>query len=777
MRKIGIYVKGFAVAFAVAAVLQLGQSGSESIFAAKIAEAADDAAEAVTEVTFSEGSGAYSEEFSLSLSAGDNTVYYTTDGSNPKTSSTRVEYTEPIAIRDRTGDENVLSAIDPSLFDSANVTWDRMNKKFKSKVSPPAAEDVDKATVIRAVSMDASGNYSTVQTNTYFIGSMKDHIDGIQESCEAAGMDLAIMSIAVEQKDLFDPETGIYVHGNIFDQALEEYLAENGDVWNAVDTARSLDANYKQKGKEWEREAHVDYFESNGDMTECKLQQDCGIRIQGNYSRSDLQKGLRLYAREDYGPKNFKYAFFDNSLNAEGETMDKFKKLTLRNGGNCAFTTKCSDAYWQSLIRDLKCETQASRVCVVYLNGEYWGIYILQEEFDNNYMEEKRGVEKDNVIIYKGDAEALELGYKLDEGELPEGITDESYYFQDLFAFFDSHEDLKSQEDYEAFAQLVDVESVRDYFAANVWMNNKWDWPGKNWSIWRVTQTEEGSIYGDGRWRFCFYDLDFGGVSGSSDCWANTVRNSNLLDTESENPVVKMFAYLMTNEGFRADFAERLLYLDENNFEADRALAMCDTYQAIYEPLYDQFFARFGVGSKSEAINGGYASLACIRGFVESRSNAMSNILEWVDDYYQQSETPSPSPTSTPLPSPTAPSGEGQVSPSPLPPVPTETDDPSSDDTDKKALKKIKKLNVKAVKGKKAIQIKTVKKAKITVKAQRNIIKKGKKAVKKIVLKAKKNRNGTWKISLKGKLKKADKITVTVSRSGYQTKKKVIRIK
>lgn len=69
------------------------------------------------------------------------------------------------------------------------------------------------------------------------------------------------------------------------------------------DQARRLPANYNQKGKDWERNAHIDYFETDGTTLDCQLQQDCGIRIQGNYSRSDLMKGLRLYARADYGKK------------------------------------------------------------------------------------------------------------------------------------------------------------------------------------------------------------------------------------------------------------------------------------------------------------------------------------------------------------------------------------------------------------------------------------------------------------------------------------------
>ena len=37
----------------------------------------------------------------------------------------------------------------------------------------------------------------------------------------------------------------------------------------------------------------------------------------------------------------------------------------------------------------------------------------------------------------------------------------------------------RNEQDYEAFAKLVDPESVRDYFAANVWLNNKWGLAGK----------------------------------------------------------------------------------------------------------------------------------------------------------------------------------------------------------------------------------------------------------------------------------------------------------
>lgn len=241
-------------------------------------------------------------------------------------------------------------------------------------------------------------------------------------------------------------------------------------------------------------------FEATPDGMEAVLTQNCGIRVQGNYSRSDIQKGLRLYARTDYGENNFDYAVFgEDYLNVNGEVMDKYDTLVLRNGGNCAFTAKFNDTYWQSLVEEMACATQKSRPCVVYLNGEYWGLYLLQEDYTNDYMEDYYGVNKDDVVIYKGDAESLALGYKLDEGDLPEGVSDETYYFHELYGFFENHSDLESEEDYNEFIKLVDPQSVMDYFAVQSWIDNKWEWPGKNWSMWKTTKND-GSTYGDGRW-------------------------------------------------------------------------------------------------------------------------------------------------------------------------------------------------------------------------------------------------------------------------------------
>lgn len=635
-------------------------------------------------VVFSKSSGTYGEEFDLELSCGagiapGTAIYFTTDGSDPSdlNNESRKLYTSgSIRIANRQGDPNVLSAIDPILFDATNVKASSDGKSFESTVEKPSDQDVDKCTIIKAAAQFADGTCSAVTTNTYFIGDMADHIEGIRESCEAAGMDLSVMSISMDVEDLFDSTKGIYVKGDVFNQALEKYLAKAGgiDDWDAVNVSRGMDANYKQKGKEWERKTHIDYFESNGTETNCKLQQDCGIRIQGNYSRSDYQKSFRLYARADYGDKNFRYGFWDQAKDDQGQVIDKYKKIVLRNGGNCAFTTKFSDAYWQSLMEGIDCDKQSARPCVVYLNGEYWGVYILQNDFCSDYFADKHGVDKNSVVVYKGDAEAnQDLGYKLDEGDLPEGVTNENYYFEEMEDFLKEHDDLSDPADYETFCQLVDKESAMDYFATQVWINNKWDWPGKNWSMWKTTSIDPNNPYADGKWRFLIYDVEFGGISGREDASANTVRESNLLTIGSaqkpadnwDKPNVRCFAMFMTNPEFREEFKTRLTSFSDTMFEQSLLLERAELFKNIYQPILDQFFNRFPTlwnGKKKTAdmaINGNggdtYGTLANIIAFAKRRVDHIETITKWIDRKYPAASTPTatPTPTLTPTVTPT----------------------------------------------------------------------------------------------------------------------------
>ncbi|MBR0131502.1 MAG: CotH kinase family protein [Lachnospiraceae bacterium] len=585
---------------------------------------------------FSKTSGICDAEFDLTISSTDekySEIYYTLDGSNPATSSTAVKYEGAVPIKDRKNEKNVVSAVDPDLFCANFSKVNSAKTNFECTIKAPSDDAVDKCTTIRAVAKNEKGELSREENAVYFFGTMEEHIKGLSESASAAGYSLAVVSLSMDYDDLFDYKTGIYVKGEIFQNAVTDYFNQNKR--RDPEDGRKMDANFRMKGREWEKEAGMTLLEVTADgKTSVALSHNCGVRVQGNYSRSDLQKGLRLYARKEYGPKNFRYPIFGTDyVNDSGDVMDKFKTIMLRAGGNTAFSAKFNDTFWQSLCADMTTDIQMSRPCVLYINGEYFGLYVLQEDYSDNYFQNLHGVEKDDVVLYKGDAEALKLGYKLDEGELPAGVTDESYYFRELLDFIKTHKTLKKQEDYDAFVKLVDPKSVMEYFAVEVWIDNKWDWPGKNWSMWKTTSSDGTDGYGDGRWRFVFYDVEFGGFSGDGDVRHNTIKEDNykpngLLDMNTNNPAVLCFALLMTNDGFRKDYEDMLYALSDETFSEERAGERLEWFKNVYSPLYPQFFERYkGAGKISDAEG----SINNIKAFLKKRKDNIKKMVDYCE--------------------------------------------------------------------------------------------------------------------------------------------------
>ena len=95
------------------------------------------------------------------------------------------------------------------------------------------------------------------------------------------------------------------------------------------------------------------------------------------------------------------------------------------------------------------------------------------------------------------------------------------------------------------------------------------------------------------------------------------------------------YALLMTNEGFRKDFNERLLAMSSGIYEQAHANEVLDGYTAVYSPLYEQFFERYpGSGDSDNAVNGGYASVKCIKDFLAKRADNVSKMTDWIDEQF-----------------------------------------------------------------------------------------------------------------------------------------------
>ena len=282
--------------------------------------------------------------------------------------------------------------------------------------------------------------------------------------------------------------------------------------------------------------------------------------------------------------------------------------------------------------------------------------------------------------------------------------------------------------------------------------------------------------YADGRWRFCYYDLDFGGCGGSSEVYTNTIKEDNyntngkgLLGQnlkEPMNPALQCFILLMTNQGFREQYKSELAALADTVFEKTAAQKKLDTFRGTYEPLFPQFYTRFFGAEEAdgwcESTVYGYASYQSLKDFVTNRGKGIASINSYLDEYYKALNLPDPVDDDGDNNQGNGTGGNGNKQDNTKQPKPS-------------SKKTIKKLSVTAKRGKKTVQVKTLAKAKVTIALNKKIIVKGKKKYKKLTVTA--SKKGIAKVKLSKKLTKGMKVTVKVQKSGYKTKSKKVKVK
>lgn len=314
----------------------------------------------------------------------------------------------------------------------------------------PSEELADKATVIRAMTADAQGNISEVATATYFVG-----LDGYENT--------DVLSIAADPEDLFG-EDGIFVTGREYD---EWYLSDPGTEEEAPLP------NFRKRGREWEAKASIQLFESGKEV----LNQTAGLRVQGASTRGEPKKRFKIYAREEYsGSEYFDLELFDK----------KSHSFLLRHG--------FIDAFAPYLVEERDLSVQHSRPVAVFLNGEFWYGTYMREKYDKYYLQETYGVDADNVVIIK-------------DGNVNEGEVEYVDEYQELLDWIRENEDLPPEEAYRILDERIDMQSYIDFLCANIYLCNMDTTQNANYMLWR-TMKDEGTEYGDCKWRWFLYDLD-----------------------------------------------------------------------------------------------------------------------------------------------------------------------------------------------------------------------------------------------------------------------------
>ena len=502
-------------------------------------------------------SGFYESGFNLNLYSTNNSkIYYTLDSTTPTTNSTL--YDGSLLIEDNSSDPNLYSSI-------SNIS--SMDVYIPNYL-------VDKCVILKAIAVDSDGNISNMIIKTFFVNYNKK-----------SGYDnMPIISMVVDPSDLFDYEKGIYTTGKIYDEG------------EKIGYPETYPANYNQKGIEWEREADFTYFEADKSFS---FNQSIGIRIHGGWSRAFNQKSFNLYARSEYSGKDtFEKPFFDTA---------RLKTCMLRSGGyRDTYSTKIRDGMNQTLSKNEAFMTQDNYPCILFLNGEYWGIYYLQERFTDSYVEEHYGIDNDNVIIVKNDV-------------LDEGNPEDMLLYEELINFFNNN-DFSLNLNYQKVSKYIDVEEFASYMATELYIGNA-DWPGNNVAMWR-SKTITNRPYEDGKWHFMFYDTDdCSGMISKCNYDSNPFINTNhwKYGPLDERCILGlMLNKLLSNSDFRNLFVLTFNRIATTNFseekvndyleEATKRLSIpMNNFYNRFVSLNDQTYNRLHFKSNVEVIKDFYS--------------------------------------------------------------------------------------------------------------------------------------------------------------------------
>ena len=330
-----------------------------------------------------------------------------------------------------------------------------------------------------------------------------------------------------------------------------------------TDSPRRFSEIYEGSVKDRECAGNLSFYAPEGSFSI-----DCGVEMKGHTSLFAPKKSLGISFRGCYGAETLAYDIF-------GEGPAEFSELSIRAGQDYS-STVFRNELMQELCAELDTTvTQRSRYCVLYINGEYWGIYCLKDDITRQYYANLTGTAKEDVTMLSS--------------PVPQSAA---VYTEALGLWKDTS--LTREEAYERFCAAVDMDGFIDWvllegYCANVDIK----------SNLRYLRT------GDGPWQIVFYDLD----------WAFQSRYScflNLVGPEQTAQIAPTIRWLFGIDDFRERLLTRYAELTETTLSDGHVTEKIDEYRALLAPEMARERARWSgtVGAWEESVDALRANIA-----------------------------------------------------------------------------------------------------------------------------------------------------------------------
>jgi len=295
---------------------------------------------------------------------------------------------------------------------------------------------------------------------------------------------------------------------------------------------------------ELEVDAHAELYEDGKSFSI-----PCGFKLFGGTTRGLPKKSFALKFKKKYGAPSLNYQVFEN------RDYSKFNSLVLRSGSQDQESAFFRDILMTSLVDGVtNLKVQAYKSVILYINGEYWGVYNIREQVDDDFIANNFNVSKEGSNIVRIDSNIT--------------TGDGKKYF-DLLEYLNTH-DMSKDSNYEYVKTQLNIESYIDFWVAENWITNN---DIVNTRFYWHPDIDDGKI------NMIFYDLDFAMWNHSFNYFNFTVQPEGMSRLQVSTLMMRK---LIVNKEFKKTFVERLSYQLKNVWSEERVL---NRIEEIYNTL------------------------------------------------------------------------------------------------------------------------------------------------------------------------------------------------
>ena len=440
--------------------------------------------------------------------------YFATATPNAKNGTGKREISySPIASKEA-GIYNDVSSLDITLSAHGTIyyTLDGSKPTTSSKVySGPIS--LKKTTVLKTMSLEDSKYKSEVKTYSYIIN--ENHT-------------LDVFMVSMDPNDFKNLQNNRYVFGV-------------------------------------KKVAYAELFELDGDSFEVP----CEIKLFGGNARAyGVANGYALKFKHATGSGKLNYKIFENRDYSSFDTILLRSGTTQPRNGPSTTPEIFRDILATSLMDgQTSVLVQAYHPVILYINGEYKGLYNIRERSDRYFIQNNQ-----NVTATEDNTNMIKINYEVREGS--------SRNFINVLNYLNSH-NMTLKTNYDYIKTLVNVQDFADFWVAESWV--------ANYDIVNTRYYQTADFDGN-RWHTIFFDLDNAIYNVDFNYFAFSTDPNGMKGAYSTT----LLRTLLKNSEFRILYLERLSYQLKNIWNEERVIKQIDYLYKIYKPEVERHYKKYG---------------------------------------------------------------------------------------------------------------------------------------------------------------------------------------